>query len=85
MKRLLVLGLLLGCANAIAAFAVMFAVYRVSPPDEVFGFFGAVPPGVVYDDYYSDFPREYLGVPLVLVVLNMALLPLLVRSTQPRG
>lgn len=84
MKRLLLLGLLLGCANALAAFAVMFAVYRASPPDEVFGFFGSPPAGFVYDDYY-EFPWEYLAVPLVLVVLNVALLPLLVRRAQSKG
>ena len=78
-RRLLLLGLLLGLANAVAAFATLYAVYQVSGPDEVFGYFGDVPVNVVYDSYYDDFPWEYVAIPAVLIVLNVALLPLAVR------
>jgi hypothetical protein len=81
-KRLLLLGLLLGLANALAAFVTLYAIYRVSGPDEVFGYFGSAPGGVVYDSYY-DFPWEYVAIPAVLIVLNAALLPLAVRRGWP--
>ena len=77
-KRFLLLGLLLGLVNAIAAVATLYAIYRVSGPDEVFGYFGSVPSGVIYDNYY-DFPWEYVAIPAVLIVLNMVFLPLAVR------
>ena len=84
MKRLLLLGLLLGLANALAASALLFALYRVSGPDEVFGYFGSPPDGVAYD-YYYDFPWEYVAIPLTLIVLNMTLLPLAVRRARASG
>jgi hypothetical protein len=85
MKRLLVLGLALGLANATAASALLFILYRVSGPDEVFGYFGSAPDGVAYDYYYYEFPWEYGAVPLALIVLNTALLPLVVRRARPGG
>jgi heme/copper-type cytochrome/quinol oxidase subunit 1 len=76
-KRLAVLGLLLGALNAVAAVAVLYAV-ELAAPDE-FGWFAYSPlnENVVYDSY--GFAWEYLALPAVLVALNAVLLPLAVR------
>lgn len=51
---------------------------------ETFGYFDQAPFGSAYesklDIYYDGFPWEFVVVPAVLIVLNMVLLPLAVRS-----
>lgn len=77
MKRVAVLGLLLGLANGLAATAVVFVV-STSVPKNV-GWFAYAPLNetVAYDAY--GFPWEYVVLPVVLVALNALLLPLAVR------
>ena len=77
MKRLVVVGLLLGLVNGVAAAGVLYGVYKSAPKD--FGWFAYAPlnENVEYD--YYGFPWEYVIVPAVLVALNALLLPLVVR------
>ncbi|MDQ3422671.1 MAG: hypothetical protein M3510_04635 [Actinomycetota bacterium] len=84
MKRLVLLGLLLGLGNGLAAAATLYVTYRAAP-DAAFGWFAYAPlnENVVYD--YYGFPWQYVIVPTVLVVLNALLLPLAVRRGLLRG
>lgn len=70
--------MLFGLVNGLAAVGTFFAIYRSAPRD--FGWFAYAPldEEVAYD-YYYDFPWEYVVVPCVLLVLNVLLLPLVVR------
>ena len=72
----MLLGLLLGVVNALAAVAALCAVSRAAA-DEAVGWFAYAP--LQEDVYDVGFPWEYLAVPAVLVVLNALLLPLAVR------
>lgn len=76
-RRLVIVGLLLGLANGVAAAGALYAVHKSAPKD--FGWFAYAPlnENVEYD--YYGFPWEYVVVPTVLVLLNALLLPLLVR------
>ena len=77
MKRLAVVGLLLGLLNGAAAAAALYGVRRAAPNE--FGWFAYAPlnESVAYDSY--GFPWEYVVIPSVLVALNALLLPLAVR------
>ncbi len=83
-KRLVVLGLLFGVSNGVAAAATLYGLYVLTPEVETFGYFGSAPFGdVAYesslDIYYDGIPWEYAAVPGVLILLNLILLPLAVR------
>ncbi len=81
----MLLGLLLGVANALAATATLYGLYKFAPEVATFGYFGSAPFGadVAYDSSfeiaYDRFPWEYVAVPAVLVALNMGFLPLAFR------
>lgn len=84
-KRLLLLGVLLGAANALAAVATLYGLYDFTPDVEGIRYFGSAPSGTAggaygstLDIYYDGFPWEYVAVPAVLIVLNALLLPLAV-------
>jgi hypothetical protein len=78
-KRLVVVGLLLGLLNGATAAATLYTVYKTATPQD-FGWFAYAPlnENAQYD-YYYGFPWEYVLVPAVLVALNTLLLPLAVR------
>lgn len=79
MRRLLLLGLLLGALNGLVAIAALYLTHRAAPP-AAYGWFSYAPLDEnVVRDYYG-FPWEYVAVPAVLVVLNAICLPLAVRS-----
>jgi heme/copper-type cytochrome/quinol oxidase subunit 1 len=84
MKRLVLVGLLLGMVNGLVAALALYLVHRASP-DAAYGWFAYAPlnENVVYD--YYGFPWQYVVVPAVLVVLNALLLPLAVRRAWLRG
>ena len=75
----MLLGLLLGVANAVTAVCALYLVQRLTAPEEAFGWFAYVPleSDVGYDQY--AFPWAYVAVPVALVVLNAVLLPLVLR------
>ena len=75
MKRLVLLGLLFGLVNALAAAAALYAVG--SPVDGAWFAYAPLNEDGAYDYYY--FPWEYVVVPAVLVALNALLLPLAAR------
>lgn len=79
MKRLVIVGLLLGLLNGVTAAAALYAVWRSAGPQD-FGWFAYAPlnEGATID-YYYGFPWEYVVVPAVLVALNAVLLPVAVR------
>lgn len=77
MKRLVVVGLLLGLVNGMAAAAALYTIYKSAPKD--FGWFAYAPLNENAEYDYSGFPWEYVVVPAVLLVLNALLLPLVVR------
>lgn len=80
----MLLGLLLGVVNGVAAAATFYGLYGFTPEVETIGYFGRAPFGdeayeSSLDIYYDGFPRVYVAVPGVLVLLNLILLPLAVR------
>ena len=83
-KRLVLLGLMLGVVNGAAAALTLYGLHVFTPEVETFSYFGRAPFGdVAYestlDIYYDGFPWEYVALPGVLVLLNLLLLPLAVR------
>lgn len=83
-KRLVLLGLLLGVVNGAAAVAALYGLYVFTPEVETIGYFSRAPFGDApyessLDIYYDGFPWEYAAVPGVLVLLNLLLLPLAAR------
>ena len=83
MKRLVLVGVLFGVLNGLAAAVSLHVVYRTAP--DQFGWFAYAPlqENVVYDSY--GFPWEYVVVPAVLVALNALLLPLAARRGWLQG
>lgn len=79
MKRLVLLGALLGLLNGLAAVAALHAVERAAP-DEL-GWFAYAPlqEELVHSSY--GFPWEYAVVPAVLVALNALLVPWWLRRS----
>ena len=73
----MVIGLLLGLVNAVAAAGALLAVYGTAPRDVGWFAYAPLNENVAYD--YYGFPWEYVVVPVDLITLNALLVPLVVR------
>jgi 4-amino-4-deoxy-L-arabinose transferase-like glycosyltransferase len=92
-RPLLLLGLVVGVANAVAAAATLALIHALAPEVETFGYFGRAPFSTdgayqsdvqfAFDSY--GFPWEYVAVPAVLIVLNVVVLPLALRRRAPEA